>query len=87
MDDQLQFADLSEENEYQTILPHGHQAVAKLVHKVHKLMLHAGTIISALRQRVWLTRETCGRQKMCDLYKTAGWTRCTEDGTITLRDI
>lgn len=40
----LQFADLPEENKNQTIFPHGHPAGAKLVQKVHKLILHAGTI-------------------------------------------
>ena len=55
----LQLAkDLLEESKHQIILPHGHPAVARMVQHVHRQMLHAGpeTILSVLRQRVWLTQ-------------------------------
>ena len=55
----LQFADLLEQTKHQVILPHGHPEVAKMVLDLHKIMLHAGpeSILSTLRQKIWLTQE------------------------------
>ena len=55
----LQFAkDLLEESKHQIIFPHGHPAVARMVRHVHRQLLHAGpeTLLSVIRQRVWLTQ-------------------------------
>ncbi|XP_078364199.1 uncharacterized protein LOC144648546 [Oculina patagonica] len=54
----LHFADIPEETKHQVILPHGHSEVAKMIVDVHKQMFHAGpeTILSTLRQRIWLTQ-------------------------------
>ena len=74
----LQFADIPEETKHQIILPHGHTEVAKMILDVRKQMLHAGpeTLLSTLRQRIWITqgrREvkriirkcvTCQRQRV-----------------------
>ncbi|XP_068717083.1 uncharacterized protein [Montipora capricornis] len=58
VDGRLQFADLPEQSKPQIILPHGHPEVAKMVQDVHKNMLRAGagTVLSTLRQKVWLTQ-------------------------------
>ncbi|XP_068741705.1 uncharacterized protein [Montipora capricornis] len=55
----LEFADLPEQSKHQIILPHGLPEVAKMVQDVYKNMLHASpeTVLSTLRQRVWLTQE------------------------------
>ncbi|XP_068757631.1 uncharacterized protein [Montipora capricornis] len=65
----LQFADLHEQSKHQIILPQGHPEVAKMVQDVHKNMLHAGpeTVLSTLRQKVWLTQ----RRRNDGLVRTA----------------
>ena len=57
----LQFADIPEETKHQIILPHGQAEVAKMILDVHKQMLHAGpeTLLSTLRQRIWITQGRC----------------------------
>ena len=78
----LQFADISENVKHPIILPHGHPVVEKIILDTHKRLLHAGpeTVLSVLRQSIWLTQGrrdvkrdirrcvTCQKQRVKDPY-------------------